>query len=116
MFCILDKPISVFGQKNPQIWSDVAREGIYVDKITFLFFINTFNLCNLFTEYTLNGMTDFQFVRRRTRRYPNDSIFKKVLTGNKNEYDAYEKDIALVHIYFDSSSIIEYQRQVTMTW
>ena len=38
------------------------------------------------------------------------------LTGNQNEYDVYEKDIALVHIYFDSSSIIAYQRQVTMTW
>lgn len=70
----------------------------------------------LFTEYILNNETDYQFLRSRKRQYKKDSIFKKYLTGNQNEYDVYEKDIALVHIYFDSPSIIEYQRQVTMTW
>ena len=76
------------------------------------------NVQNIFfsTEYILNNETDYQFLRSRKRQYKKDSIFKKYLTGNQNEYDVYEKDIALVHIYFDSSSIIEYQRQVTMTW
>ena len=68
------------------------------------------------TEYILNNETDYQFLRSRKRQYNKDSIFKMYLTGNQNEYDVYEKDIALVHIYFGSSSIIEYQRQVTMTW
>ena len=56
------------------------------------------------------------FLRKGKRSYKRDTIFKKQLNGTVNEYDTFEKDIALVHIYFDKSSIIEYQRQVTMTW
>ena len=69
-----------------------------------------------FAEYILNNETDYQFLRSRKRQYNKDSILKMYLTGNQNEYDVNEKDKALVHIYFDNSSFIEYQRQVTMTW
>ena len=69
-----------------------------------------------FIEYILNNETDYMFLRKGKRSYKRDTIFKKQLNGTVNEYDTFEKDIALVHIYFDKSSIIEYQRQVTMTW
>ena len=76
--------------------------------------INETDILNNETDILNNK--DYQFLKSRTRHYKKDSIFKAYLRGEVNEYDLYEKDIALVHIYFDSSSIIEYQRQVTMTW
>ena len=93
---------------------------IYHFDISFIFIaeyilINETDIYNNETDI-LNDETYRRFLKTRTRHYKKDSIFKAYLRGEVNEYDLYEKDISLVHIYFDSSSIIEYQRQVTMTW
>ena len=96
--------------------SSKRREFSNFWRIPFLVRIGSLYILTIITEYILNNETDYTFLKPRKRKYKRDSIFKSYLTGEQNEYGPYEKDIALVHIYFDSSSIIEYQRQVTMTW
>ena len=43
-----------------------------------------------------------------------DRVFKKVYPEDR-EYDMYEKDIAVVHVYFESPTIVEFQKLRTMT-
>jgi len=39
-----------------------------------------------------------------------------VFSKADNSYDAYEKDIALLHIYFKRSTVLQLGNQPTMTW
>jgi uncharacterized membrane protein len=44
-----------------------------------------------------------------------ESIFNVLNTESDIEYDAYEKDIAIAHFYFDSSTIFRYHREQRLT-
>jgi hypothetical protein len=39
-----------------------------------------------------------------------------IFSAADNSYDAYDKDIALLHIYFKRSTILQMGTQPTMTW
>lgn len=45
-------------------------------------------------------------------RLQNGDVFSTV----DNSYDAYEKDIALMHIYFKRTTVFQMGSQATMTW
>ena len=47
-------------------------------------------------------------------RLATDSIYGAFLKKDQT-YDMYEKDIAVVHVYFESPTVIEFQKQQTMT-
>ena len=44
-----------------------------------------------------------------------ESVFDYMNNHEDVEYDAYEKDIALVHFYFETSTIFQYYRQQKVT-
>ena len=48
-----------------------------------------------------------------SQRVNKDVVFKK-MTGVK--YDAYERDIAAVHFYFETPTVFQYARSPKMTW
>jgi hypothetical protein len=47
-------------------------------------------------------------------RSANGTIF--VSASKKNEYDAYEKDIAVVQVFFDSPTVFKFTSDQSMTW
>merc|ERR1711974_371908 len=52
-------------------------------------------------------------------RYPQsmgDAELLSSLTEGNPKYNAYEKDIAVVNIYFGDSTVFEYERAPKMTW
>jgi hypothetical protein len=51
-----------------------------------------------------------------TREYDVDKIIKKYYAkGDTNTYDAYQKDVALVNIFFETPTIVSYEKAATMT-
>ena len=82
---------------------------------------NTFCFERLISDYELNDlpvptqtkpaaalMSDMREILKA------DRVFKKVYPENR-KYDMYEKDIAIVHVYFESPTIVEFQKLRTMT-
>ena len=82
---------------------------------------NTFCFERLISDYELNDlpvptqtkpaaalMSDMREILKA------DRVFKKVYPENR-KYDMYEKDIAVVHVYFESPTIVEFQKLRTMT-
>ena len=51
-------------------------------------------------------------IRKYSRTLPDGDVF----TQNPKTYDAYEKDIALVQVYFRKSTMIQMGRQARMNW
>ena len=45
-----------------------------------------------------------------------ESIFIKMNEDETGNYMAYEKDVALVNFYFDSSTVIQYYRERRLTF
>jgi uncharacterized membrane protein len=44
-----------------------------------------------------------------------ESVFNYMNTDDDKDYHAYERDIAIAHFYFDSSTIFQYSRQNRLT-
>ena len=44
------------------------------------------------------------------------SVLPKFFEGMPKEYDAYEKDIAVLKVFFDSSTVMQYQSQPRQSW
>ena len=55
--------------------------------------------------------------RFRSHSYGEDNIFSAYDDANmdKLEYDAYERDIAIVHVFFENPSSFSYVKSATLT-
>ena len=75
-----------------------------------------FNNFFIFIDFELRNKT-LKKVKSQTRKRninERDNVFKKALPENRT-YDMYKEDVALVHIYFESPTIVVYKKQRTMT-
>ena len=92
-------------------------------KIRFLWLfcvIHKFNLKHtyfIFPDYELLGkkVSEKDLMLQYRPRTANDKIYGAFLKQTNQAYDMYEKDIAVVHVYFESPTVIEFQKQQTMT-
>ena len=79
-------------------------------------FLLKFNNFFIFIDFELRNKT-LKKVKSQTRKRNDnerDNVFKKALPENRT-YDMYKEDVALVHIYFESPTIVVYKKQRTMT-
>ena len=72
--------------------------------------------CLVLSDYELLGkkVSEKDLMLQYRPRLTNDSIYGAFLKKDQ-AYDMYEKDIAVVHVYFESPTVIEFQKQQTMT-
>ena len=71
----------------------------------------------LFSDYELRNKTvpiELEGMGSQIVNLLEDKYFSMALPENRT-FDKYEKDIALVHIYFESPNVVEYKKQQTMT-
>ena len=57
-----------------------------------------------------------QKLQSSRRSYTSDVINGSIFTQATNHYDAYEKDIALVTVFFESVTVFQYGTQLRLTW
>jgi len=50
------------------------------------------------------------------RSIKESSVLSKFFEGLPNEYDAYEKDIAVLRVFFDSSTVMQFSSQPMQSW
>ncbi len=53
---------------------------------------------------------------RRNMPNPQSSVFVNYNEHHDKFYNAYEKDIAIAHFYFDESTVLQYSRTEKLTW
>ena len=54
--------------------------------------------------------------RQHTVKHSPDSVFNYMNYGKEgDDYEAYERDISVIHFYFDSSTAFQYYREPRMT-
>ena len=65
---------------------------------------------NILKEYShMQELPDY------VRRFKNEDSATRVLSTGV-EYDAFKEDIAIVHIYWDTPSVLQFERTLRLTW
>ena len=68
-------------------------------------------------EYESYNQSPYYFTLESSiRNYSNTIAMGDIFTQNEKTYDAYEKDIALVHIFFRKATIIQMGSSQRMGW
>ena len=72
----------------------------------------------VFNEYAIRGLNEtfLQSLQSGMRTYAKTLTDGDVFTLNPKTYDAYDKDIAMVEIFFQKSTIFQMGIQPRMTW
>ncbi len=67
-----------------------------------------------------NSSNDFQKIKNKivsSQRYLKPRGFKDISASNFiAEYDAYDRDIAILNVYFETPTVLEYTTQHSKTW
>ena len=94
------------------MWSATAKSGF---SEYFVYYVQ-FDLDIIFSDYELLGkkVSEKDLMLQYRSRTADDRIYGAFLKKDQ-AYDIYEKDIAVVHVYFESPTVIEFQKQQTMT-
>ena len=94
------------------MWSATAKSGF---SEYFVYYVQ-FDLDIIFSDYELLGkkVSEKDLMLQYRLRKEDDRIYGAFLKKDQ-AYDMYEKDIAVVHVYFESPTVIEFQKQQTMT-
>ena len=67
------------------------------------------------SEQILQEYSHLQKVPRYLQKFQEGDSSIRTLS-NGVEYDAYKEDIAIVHIYWDTSSVLQFERALRLTW
>ena len=65
-------------------------------------------------EYDQKHIKEVNNLKNNIRQYPESSVFAKSLSWR--EYDAYNEDIAIVNVFFDTPAVFLYSSQPAQTW
>ena len=69
----------------------------------------------MMSEQILEKYSHLQEIPKYLDKFKSPSSSKRMLR-NGVVYDAYQDDIALVHIYWDTPSVLQFQRTLRLTW
>ena len=70
---------------------------------------------SLSSEDIIQEYSHLQQLPQYIQRFKEDDSSKRKLS-NGVEYDAFKEDIAIVHVYWDTSSVLQFERALRLTW
>ena len=107
LLCKFQPPIT------PSLWSATAKSG-FSEYFVYCYVLSDIYL--VLSDYELLGkkVSEKDLMLQYRSRTADDRIYGAFLKKDQ-AYDIYEKDIAVVHVYFESPTVIEFQKQQTMT-
>ena len=67
------------------------------------------------SEQILQEYSHLEEIPEYIEKFKAEDSSKRVL-ANGDKYDAFTEDIAIVHIYWDTPSVLQFERALRLTW